>query len=397
MVDDPSGNSATGRLEREWISMRNARLRLVSASIGLSAAALLVLAGGACPSYAGDYVYEAPRQYDDDWKVSSLQAEGMDTDIITRLTNNVRDGRFEGINSILIVRNGAIVHEAYFDGYDRESLQTIYSITKSVTSGLIGIAIDNGVIDGVDETVADLLPDYAKTIKDGRLKDVTLEEILTLTSGIEWDEKSVPYNDPGNSEYHQVRSRDWVKYVLERPIRDEPGTRYIYNTGSVHLLSAIIKSRSGLYADQFAEKYLFEPLGITRYDWNTDPKGYPCTGGTHGGLEMRTRDVAKFGMLYLRDGKWNGKQVISEDWVRKSTSKHLTAFDNTDFGYLWWLIKLKIRDTPVDIVYGAGYGGQSLALVPELDLMWVFTCWGRADDADTFGPMLMIINSALKQ
>ena len=149
-----------------------------------------------------------------------------------------------------------------------------------------------------------------------------------MTSGLEWDEKSVPYNDPGNSEYHQVRSRDWVKYVLERPIRDEPGTRYVYNTGSVHLLSAIIKSRSGLYANEFAEKVLFEPLGITRYDWNTDPKGYPCTGGTHGGLGLRTRDVAKFGMLYLRDGQWNGKQVISEDWVRKSTTKHITAFDN---------------------------------------------------------------------
>ncbi len=377
--------------------MRDTRWHSRRVGICLSAAASLVIATGVCPSYAGDYVYEAPKQVDDGWRVSSLEAEGMDIDIITRLTNNVRDGRFEGINSILIVKNGAIVHEVYFEGYERESLQTIYSITKSVTSGLIGIAIDNGVIDGVDQTIEELLPEYAKDIKDERLRDVTLEQILTLTSGLEWDEKSFPYDDRRNSEYHQVRSRDWVKYVLERPIRDEPGTRYIYNTGSVHLLSAIIKSRSGLYANEFAEKVLFEPLGITRYDWNTDPKGYPCTGGTHGGLELGTRDVAKFGMLYLRDGKWNGKQVISADWVRESTTKHVTAFDNTDFGYLWWLIKLKISDTPIDIIYGAGFGGQSLALVPKLDLMWVFTCWGRAEDADTFGPMLMIINSALKK
>jgi CubicO group peptidase (beta-lactamase class C family) len=346
---------------------------------------------------AGEYVYQAPESLDDGWTVSSLRAEGMKTDIITRLTNHVIDGKFKGIHSILIVKNGVIVYEEYFGDYRRESLQTIYSITKSVTSGLIGIAIDKGFIGGVDETVAELLPEYADAIKDDRFRDVTLEHILTLTSGLEWDEKSYPYNDPGNSEYHQVRSDDWVRYVVERPMRDEPGARYIYNTGSVHLLSAIIKSNTGLYADQFAEKYLFEPLGIKRYQWNTDPKGHQCTGGTHGGLRLTTRDVSKFGMLYLRNGKWNGRPVISEDWVRKSTARRVTAFHNTGFGYLWWLASLTIKNTQIKMIYGAGYGGQSLTLVPQLDLMFVMTCWGRADDADIFGPMLMIINSALTE
>lgn len=360
-------------------------------------AVLCLAASVCCGATAGEYVYEAPKRFDDGWKVSTLEAEGMDTGIITRLTNQVIDGKIKGIHSILIVKNGAVVHEVYFGAYKRESLHTMYSITKSVTSGLIGIAIDKGYIDSVDETVGELLPEYVTDIKDDRFKNVTVEQLLTMTSGLQWDEWSYPYSDKRNSEYYQVRSGDWVKYVLELPVRDEPGSRWVYNTGGVHVLSAIIKERTGLHASQFAEKYLFGPLGITRFSWNTDPKGHSCTGGTRGGLKLRTRDAAKFGMVFMRDGKWNGKQVISKEWVRESTSKHATTVRNTGYGYLWWLTSWTIRDTQVDMIYGAGYGGQSLALIPDLDLMYVFTSWGRAEDADIFGPMVMIINSALTE
>jgi CubicO group peptidase (beta-lactamase class C family) len=350
-----------------------------------------------CGASASDYVYEAPKQLDDGWKVSTLEAEGMNTDIITRLTNKVIDGKIRGIHSILIVKNGAIVYEMYFGEYDRDSLHTMYSITKSVTSGLVGIAIDNGLIGGVDQAIEELLPEYSDAIKDDRLKDVTAEQLLTMSSGLEWDEWTHPYCDPRNSEYPQVQSNDWVKNVLELPMRDKPGSRWVYNTGGVHLLSAIIRSRTGMYADQFAEKYLFEPLGITQYSWNTDPKRYAATGGTRGGLKLRTRDIAKFGMVYMREGKWNGKQVISEEWVRESTANHITTVRNTGYGYLWWLKSYTIRNKQIDTIYGAGYGGQSLGLVPELDLMYVFTSWGRAEDADIFGPMVMIFNSALTE
>lgn len=364
---------------------------------GLLFLSLSAPAGFNQPAATEAYVYEVPERLDDGWKVSSLEAEGMDTKRITHLTNQIVGGKYQGIHSMVIVKNGALVHEAYFDGRGRDDLRTIYSITKSVTSALIGIAIDKGFIEGVDETLVSLLPEYAGAIEDERVKGITLEQILTLTSGLEWDEKSYPYNNPRNSEYHQVRSDDWVKFVLEKPVRDEPGTRYVYNTGSVHLLSAVLKSRTGLYAGQFAETYLFKPLGITRYEWNADPMGYQCTGGTHGGLRMTARDVAKFGLLFLRDGKWNGKQVISSEWVAESTKKRVTAVYNTEFGYLWWMTGLTLKNTRVDIVYGAGYGGQSLTLVPEYDLLFVFTCWGRAQDANIFAPMLMILNATLPE
>lgn len=338
----------------------------------------------------GDYRYSPPPKLDDGWPVSTLEAEGMDTDIIVRMTDGVMEGRFQGIHSVLIVRNGALVHEAYFGEYYRESLQTIFSITKSVTSALVGIAIDRGFIRGVHETLPELLPEYAGAITDRRVRGITLAHILTLTSGLDWDERSFGYGDPRNSEYHQVRSDDWVAYVMALTVRDEPGTRYVYNTGSVHILSAIIKSRTGMFADEFADKYLFQPLGIERFEWNTDPKGYPCTGGTHGGLQLTLRDIAKFGLLFMRGGEWNGQAIISREWVESSTTAKLDAFHAIDIGYLWWTGTTERKGRRYRFIYGAGYGGQSLTLYPELDLIFVFTCWRNPEDADILMPRLMI-------
>jgi CubicO group peptidase (beta-lactamase class C family) len=341
------------------------------------------------------YVYQVPGDRSDGWRVSSLEAEGMDVDKISDVTNRIAGGHLKGIHSMLIVKNSAIVHEAYFGGYVVESLQTIYSITKSITSALIGIAIDKGFIGGVGETLAYLLPEYRDSIRDSRLGDVTLRDILTLTSGMDWDEKSHPYCDPRNSEYQQVQADDWVRYVMERPMRDVPGERYVYNTGSVHLLSAVIRSRTGMPANEFAERYLFGPLGIERYEWNTDPQGNPCTGGTHGGLQLTARDVARLGLLYLRSGMWNDRRVISQEWVDESTTPQMPAVGQTEIGYLWWRSSYRIARRMVDVIYSAGYGGQSLTLVPDLDLVFVLTCWGKAEDADIFLPMYMIIDAAL--
>jgi CubicO group peptidase (beta-lactamase class C family) len=343
------------------------------------------------------YEYTVPEKLDDEWRVSSLEAEGMDEDMIVRMTRGVIEGKFEGIHSILIVKNGAIVHEVYFGDYDRESLQTIFSITKSVSSTLIGIAIDKGFIGGVEETLPNLLPEYEYAITDDNVREIRLKHVLTLTSGLEWDEKSYGYGDPRNSEYNQVRTNDWVEYVVALPLRNEPGTRYVYNTGSVHLLSAIIKSRTGMYAAEFADKYLFKPLGIERFEWNTDPKGYQCTGGTHGGLRMTLRDVAKFGFLFMRKGKWNGRQVVSSEWVAESTTGKTAAFHGMDIGYLWWTGTSEIKEQKNRFIYGAGYGGQSLTMFPDLDLMFVFTCWCNPRDADILMPRLMIEGAAIKK
>ena len=339
------------------------------------------------------YTYQKPEPLNDGWVVSSLQKEGMDTGIIEQVTSNIMSKQFRGIHSLLIVKNGALVHETYFENYQRSSLHTVYSITKSISSALIGIAIDQGLIHSVEDTVLSFFPQYS--IQDPNKKKIQHRHLLTLTSGFAWDEKSYPYSDPRNTETQMVATNDWMKFVLERPIQSDPGNEYVYNTGSVHLLSGIIKRASGMYADMFAEQTLFQPLGINEYEWNKDPQGFPCTGATLQGLRLRLRDIAKFGYLFLNRGLWQDQQVVPETWVEESTRKHVDINDNRGCGYLWWTGSFTVNGREIPNFYAAGYGGQTIHIIPELDLMIVFTCWDEAQDADIFLPMLMIYSAIL--
>lgn len=339
------------------------------------------------------YTYQIPEQLDDGWTVSSMDEEGMDTGVIERLTSQIMNGQFQGIHSLLIVKNGVLVHEAYFEDHERNSLQTVYSITKSVSSALIGIAIDRGLIDSVEDTVLSFFPQY--NYQDPNKQKINLSHILTLTSGLSWDEKTYPYSDSRNTETQMVATGDWMKFVLERPMQSDPGTEWVYNTGSVHLLSGIIKHTSGMHSDEFAEQHLFEPLDIQAYEWNKDPQGYPCTGATLQGLRLKLRDTAKFGYLFLNNGMWNDQQVIPDTWVEESTRKHFNMETNRAFGYLWWIGSLTVNGREIPHFYAAGYGGQTIHIVPELDLMIVLTCWDEPQDADIFIPMFMIYGAVL--
>jgi CubicO group peptidase (beta-lactamase class C family) len=212
-------------------------------------------------------------------------------------------------------------------------------------------------------------------VADPQFKQITVEHLMTMSSGLEWLEHGTSYNDARNSEHLMVDSEDWMRYVLSRPVRDPPGSVPLYNTGGIHLLSAVIKSATGLYANEFAEKHLFHPMGIRAYQWNRDPMGYPCTGGTDGGAGLRTRDLAKFGWLFLHDGTWQDKQIVSRDWIRRATRKHVTIPSGPmDYGYNWFPGSRTVGDKHFDYVASFGYGGQTLFLVPELDLIVVCTC-----------------------
>ena len=181
-------------------------------------------------------------------------------------------------------------------------------------------------------------------------------------------------------------------------MKDTPGSVWIYNTGSVHLLSGIIKKTTGLYADEFAEKYLFKPLDINEFEWNTDPMGDQCSGGTHGGLRLNTRDVAKFGLMFLNNGMWNGRQIISEEWIAESTKKQINIYNNINTsGYLWYQGSFKIFDQKIRYIASFGYGGQSLYIVPELNMVIVITCRGAEEDADVFIPVVKIFRSAINR
>ncbi|MCP4639850.1 MAG: serine hydrolase, partial [bacterium] len=329
----------------------------------------------ACPAQTTSYRYSVPANLNDGWEVSSLEAEGIDSEKIEALTHRmITERRFVNVRSMLIVRNGQLVHEAYSPYCQRNTLHWLASITKTITSTLIGIAIDEGLIEGVDAKVIDLLPEFTDAVKDPAFRQITLEHLMTMASGLEWFEHGSSYNDARNSEHTMVDTEDWVRYVLGRPVRDPPGSEARYNTGGVHLLSAVIKSATGLYANQFAERHLFHPLGIRAYQWNRDSTGHPCTGGTDGGVGLRTRDLAKFGWLFLHDGTWKGTQIVSPKWIQAATRKHVTIpRGRIDYGYNWFPGSMTVGDEDFDYVATFGFGGQTLYLVRELDLIVVFT------------------------
>jgi CubicO group peptidase (beta-lactamase class C family) len=303
------------------------------------------------------------------------------------------------IDGMLVIRHGRIVYEAnyerdydalfdagtqtpgqynYYDPewhpfYQRTSLHTVQSVTKSVTSALIGIAIGRGEIDGVDVRVIDYLDGYEVTHLDERKRAMTLEDILTMRTGIEWDEDSVPYTDPENSCAGMEASDDWVQFVVERPMSHQPGQVFNYNSGASHLLSLIIKVSTGKYADEYAREHLFGPLGISGFYWKKTPKGFP---DTEGGLYLTPRDLAKIGYLYAKDGVWDGVRILPEGWVQASVARSVedVGWDDKGYGYQWWLIPWGSKHQS-NASTCLGYGGQYLFVVPEHDLIAVFTGW----------------------
>lgn len=341
---------------------------------------VLLLNTGGFPR-TDDYTYRVPKKLNDGWEISSLTDEGIDREAIEGISREIADiDSYDNVLSMLIVKNGKLVHEVYSPYCQRNTLHWMASITKTITSTLIGIAIDKGFIASADAKLHALLPQFAVDFKDPAKKKIALKHIMSMTSGLDWNER-VSYNNPRNSEWQMVETEDWMSFVVSHPIREEPGKIFNYNTGGMHLLSAVIKNTTGLYAHQFAEKYLLHPMGIYAYQWNKDPMGYPCTGGTDGGLGLRTRDIAKLGWLFLRDGKWKGKQIVSAKWVKEAPTMTLTEQGRgNQYGFNWMTGSRVADGKRFEYIASFGYGGQTLYIVPEHDLIVVFTCELAGED-----------------
>lgn len=319
----------------------------------------------------------------DEWPRSSPQEQQLDASQLEGLVGLIREGkRFPDLHSLLVVRNGYLVVEEYFDGHSADRLHTQQSVSKSFTSALIGIAIEQGKIRGVDEKVLGFFPEM-QGIKDrdARKEEMTLGDLLTMRSGTDYHERGP------DSPHQKLNSleRGWDRFYLDRPMETRPGTRFLYDSGGVILMSAMLKSRTGMHADVFAERYLFEPLGITRSDWFRNKDGHPHTGG---GLHLRPRDMAKLGLLYLRKGRWGERQVVSAAWVEASTRRHVERRRGREvgYGYLWWILEGDPRGPGNDEIYAAmGFRGQYIFVVPEHDLVVAVTAGARG--ADQLGPI----------
>jgi CubicO group peptidase (beta-lactamase class C family) len=312
-----------------------------------------------------DYAYAPPEEVAGDWPVSSLAAEGIEEGPIVELVEAILAGDYPNADSVLIVRNGRLVLEEYFHGNRRDAAHVIQSVTKSVTSLLIGLAFDAGLITDLDRPVAEYFPEYAGTPWVDTPYGVTLHHTLSMSAGLRWNE-DVPYTDPSNSAVQLGRAEDPVRHMLEQPLEVPPGLRFEYNSGLSMLLGGILSRATGTSVADWSRTRLFEPLGIEHYGWPT-ATGNEATGG---GLRMRARDMAKIGQLILQRGRWNGTQLVSEAWIDLSTAPQAPgAF----YGYQWWRGEAPLGDRTVTAVAAIGYGGQQIAVVPELELVIVHT------------------------
>lgn len=259
------------------------------------------------------------------------------------------------ITAVVVVKNGAIVGEYYKEGYNETSLLRLHSCTKSVTSALVGIALEEGLIEDVDTPISDYFP---QIIGNKYQEEITIRHLLEQTAGIEWPE----WGTGGTMWLSFVLSENWVDYVLSRPMAAKPGAVFNYSTGNTHLLSAILDQVDD-DALAFADGRLFAPLGIENYEFNSDPQGI-IDGGS--GLSLTARDAAKFGQLFLQNGKWNGRQIVPAAWVGESTRPHAAGYNRYGkYGYQWFVKQFG----EYDAYYAVGHGGQYIIVVPALELV----------------------------
>ena len=328
-----------------------------------------------------DYQYQIPADLGDGWETASLEAVECDSKAISAMMAEIQDGGYENLHSILIVKDGKLVFEEYFGGTNASRIGDVASITKSVTSILVGIAIDQGLIAGPDQSLSEFLPAYAAAIQgDGLKAKLKLDHLLSMTSGIEWDEETYPYGDSRNDATRMERHADPVGFILNRPVVREPGTQFQYSGANPMLLSAILQEASGMNVVSYARQTLFEPLGIDRYGWDSDEDGHT---NTDGGLALRPRDMAKIGLLMLNQGQWEGVQIVSPEWVSASTQAHTTAAPGVQYGYLWWREKQPILLERVKTYFAAGYGGQLISVYPDQDMVVIFTSQLANHDRNT--------------
>ena len=334
--------------------------------------------------------YPIPEQTEDDWETASLSSVGMDEMPLLNLLDRLDEIENHDIHSLLIVKDGKLVFEEYFPGrkfnlaqytgetgYDRHDTHNLCSAAKSVTSALIGIAIDRGYIESVYKKVFDFFPGYSDLlVEDPEKGDMTVEHLLMMMSGLEWDDESTSYFDPQNDMNRMFNSSDPIRYVLSQDLFASPGTVFDYDNGNTNVLGEIVRQATDWRLDDFSQRYLFSKLGITDFEWQMiNPNVVFCSGD----LRLRPRDMAKFGQLFLDGGIWNGERVISQDWVDASTRMYVDPNDYTaefrwadGYGYQWWQWE-RVDGREFSAYFASGWGGQWIIVWPEMNMVIVST------------------------
>jgi len=293
------------------------------------------------------------------WEGGSPQQHGMKDELLSLAHETIRRD-LPDVYSLLVVRKGMIVFERYYQGFDATSLFDIRSATKSFISTLIGIAIKEKHIPNLDQKVLSYFPEYESANKDPRKSAISIRDLLMMKSGLAWDEELdfVLLDE----------TQDWLPSILNVPMATDPGAVFDYNSGVSHILSAMIHQATGMTTLDFAQQRLFSPLGIVNHHWESDPTGITLG---YAGLSLTARDLAKLGLLYARQGMWEGERILTTEYVRDSTTAWSSGGfpEEAEYGYHWWVLP----SGPHSAYFAAGYGGQYLWVVPDLDLIVVTT------------------------
>ncbi len=342
------------------------------------------------------------------WPAATPTALGISVAVLDSIAVEIGRGDYGSVTRMVVIRRGHLVYDRswswdfdriygdsarvrnplnahdptgpynYFNAwwhpsYQRGELHTLQSVTKTVTSVIIGAAVTRGDFPGTDTPVLRFFDTTRVKNIDDRKRRMTVRHLLTMTGGFDWNE-NLPYIDPANTGVAMEGSYDWVQYVIDRPMAREPGTVFNYSSGETQLLAHIFSRATGSDIEEYAAKHLFAPLGIERWFWKRTPAGLV---DTEGGLYLEAKDLARIWYLWLRGGEWNGARVVSPDWVKQSVVPAVRA-DNRpgaqSYGFKWWLMP-NPTDTTRFIWAGSGFGGQFPMAVPELDLVVVFNGW----------------------
>lgn len=300
---------------------------------------------------------------------------------LEQMEQAVGAGQYPNLHSILVSQGGRTVYERYFNGYTADSLHETRSAFKSITSLLVGIAIDRGMIKGVDQKVSGFFPEDTAFGSDPLKKQMTIRNLLEMRTGFDCEE----WDGTRDCESEMEKTRDWVKFSLALPMKNPPGTVWAYTSCSPMILSGIIEKVSGMPVMDFAQKHLFSKLGITHYRWTIDPSGHGMTAGS---FYIRPEDMLKIGQLVLNQGEWRGKQIISRAWIKESTHAQILinegSFVKTSrstaavpqqvyYGYQWYNEVIKTKSGSYPMVFASGNGGQYVMIIEPLKIAVVFT------------------------
>ena len=328
--------------------------------------------------YEDNPTYTDPVDDTASWTISTPEEQGMDPDGLEQASGALAYLPYSW--SFLVIRHDALVFERYYHGSAKNQSNNVHSASKSIWGAAIGIAIDDGLIPGVDATVASVLPSRYVAVMGPQTRTVEVRDLLTMTSGSQWEEDT--------TETQIEQTPDWIAATLRLPRVATPGTRFNYSTGDSHLNSAVLTSATETTACEFVHENLLAPLGVVAEHWGRDPQGY-FSGGYN--FYVTPRELAKFGLLYLHDGRWHGRQLVPADWVETSMTDQVDAGAPYSYGYDFWL-----RDIAGHHVAMAwGYGGQMVYIVKDLDLVVVMTTNTRDFAPDSFDGSTIVEDDVL--